>query len=200
MPIYACPYYSSLASSKRILCYLQGTITLCLHFSPTNKTSLLSFLDAAWLSDADDSRSQYVFSIYHSKNLISWASCKQKVVARSSTKAEYRALTHTAAELIWLKQLLFELHMPITCAPLLLYGNVSTIFMTQNLVICTRSKHIALDFHFVKEQIEAKELHISHVSSVDQHANIFTKPLHKDQFHSLCNKLQVCPGHELSRG
>nr|KAJ0190963.1 hypothetical protein LSAT_V11C800427270 [Lactuca sativa] len=76
--------------------------------------------------DKDDSRSQYGFAIYHGSNLISWTSRKQKVVARSSTESEYRALAYTAAELIWLKQLLHELHFPITGPPLLLCDNVET--------------------------------------------------------------------------
>lgn len=72
--------------------------------------------------------------------------------------------------------------------------------MTKNPVIRTQSKHIALDLHFVKEHVEAKDLQISHVSSVDQHPNIFTKPFHKDRFCSLCHKFQVCPTHELDGG
>ncbi|CAH9104736.1 unnamed protein product, partial [Cuscuta epithymum] len=79
-------------ATKRILRYLQGTSHHCLHFTPTAATSLLAFSDAGWLSDPDDSRSQYGYAIFHGSNLISWTSRKQRVVARSSTEAEYRSL------------------------------------------------------------------------------------------------------------
>lgn len=136
---------------KRILRYLKGTLHHFLHFIPTTNTSLLAYSDAGWISDNDDSRSQYGFAIFHGTNLVSWTSRKQKVVARSNTEAEYRALAYTAAELIWVKQLLTDLHAPLLHYPLLLCDNIGAIFMTKNPVIRTRSKHIVLDFHFIRE-------------------------------------------------
>lgn len=65
--------------------------------------------------------------------------------------------------------------------------------MTKNPVISTQSKHIALDFHFIREQIDSGQLKISHVSSVDQLADVFTKPLGKDCLNFLRSKLQVRP-------
>lgn len=156
---------------KRILRYLNGTITHCLHFKPTNAKALHAFSDSGWNSDHDDSRSQYGFAIFHGSNLISWTSRKQRVVARSSTEVEYRSLAYTTAELLWLKQLISDLQVPITGPPLLLCDNAGAIFMTKNPIISTRSKHIALDFHFIREQVEAGQLKICHVSSKDQLAD-----------------------------
>ena len=121
-------------------------------------------------------------------------------MARSSTEAEYRSLAYTTAELIWIKQLLSELHAPISHPPLILCDNVGAIFMSKNPVISTRSKHIALDFHFIREQVESGQLKISHVPSVDQVANIFTKPLVKRRVLFLRSKLQVRPALELAGG
>lgn len=72
--------------------------------------------------------------------------------------------------------------------------------MTKNPVIRTRSKHIALDFHFIREQVDSKDLHVSAVSSIDQLADIFTKPLTKDRFLFLKHKLQIRPAFELAEG
>lgn len=152
------------------------------------------------MSDSDDSRSQYGFAIFHGSNLISWTSRKQKVVARSSTEAEYRSLAYTSAELLWLKQLISDLRAPITHPPILLCDNAGAIFLTKNPVISTRSKHIALDFHFVREQVEDGLLKVSPVSSPDQLADIFTKPLGKARVAHLRFKLQVRPALELAGG
>lgn len=153
-----------------------------------------------WISNQEDSHSQYGYAIFHGPNLISWTSRKQQVVARSSTEAEYRSLAYTTAELLWLLQLIQELHAPITKQPILLCEYVGAIFMSKNHVISTRSKHIALDFHFIREQVETGALKICYISSVDQLADIFTKPLSKERVTSLRTKLQVHPVLELAGG
>ncbi|CAN1749024.1 Retrovirus-related Pol polyprotein from transposon TNT 1-94 [Linum perenne] len=185
---------------KRILRYLNGTLDHCLHFRSTSSTTLLAYSDAGWVSDPDDSRSKYGYAVYHGPNLISWTSRKQKVVARSSTEAEYRALAYTAAELVWLQQLIGELHAPIRGPPLLLCDNIGAIFLSKNPVISTRSKHVALDFHFIRELVESGELRICHVSTLDQIADIFTKPMTKDRLSWLRSKLQVRPVLALAGG
>lgn len=187
-------------ATKRILRYLKGTSHYCLHFSPTKATSLLAYSDAGWISDTEDSRSQYGYAIFHGTNLISWTSRKQRVVARSSIEAEYRSLAYATTELLWIKQLIIDLNALIYHTPMLLCDNVGAIFITKNPVIRTRSKHIALDFHFVREQVESRSLVISYVSSVDQLADIFTKPLLKDRITLLQTKLQVRPALELAGG
>lgn len=115
-------------------------------------------------------------------------------------EAEYRSLAYTIAELIWIKQMMSKLHSPLLSSRLLLCDNIGAIFMTKNPVIRTRSKHIALDFHIIKEQVEAKELQISPVFSVDKVVDIFTKPLHKDRLTTLRHKLQIRPDFELVGG
>lgn len=69
--------------------------------------------------------------------------------------------------------------------------------MTKNPVISTYSKHIALDFHFIREQVEVGQLKICDIASKDQLADIFTKPLGKDRILFLRSKLQVRPALEL---
>ncbi|KAG5116835.1 hypothetical protein JHK84_042948 [Glycine max] len=187
-------------ATKRILRYLKGTSHHCLHFTPTRAQSLLAYSDAGWLSDTEDSRSQYGYAIFHGSNLISWTSRKQRVVARSSTEAEYRSLTYIAAVLLWIKQLLQDLCVPLRRPPLLLCDNVGAIFLTKNPVIHTRSKHIALDFHFIRELVESKLLQTCHVSSVDQIADIFTKPLTKDRIFLLRSKIKVYSDLKLAGG
>lgn len=119
------------------------------------------------------------------------------MVARSSIEAEYRSLAYTIAELLWLKQLIQELHAPIQQQPLLICDNVGAMFLSKNPVISTCSKHISLDFHFICEHVESRALKFCYVSSIDELVDIFTKPLSRDRVLLLRNKLQVCPVLEL---
>lgn len=84
---------------KRIFRYLKGTHHLALHIKPCKSLSLTAFTDADWATDVDDRRSTAGICVFLGDTLISWASRKQKVVSRSSTESEYRALADGAAEL-----------------------------------------------------------------------------------------------------
>lgn len=97
-------------------------------------------------------------------------------VARSSTKVEYRALAHTAAELMWIKFLLSELHVEY---------HVPTYYVTTSMLSCyiitlyyTRGSNIMnFDIHFVREKIMAKQLDIQHVLAHAQLVDALTKSL-----------------------
>ena len=100
------PHY---AAVLRILRYLKGTIFDGLHFSSHSSLTLQAYSDADWAGDPTDRRSTTRYCFLLGDYLISWRSKKQIVVARSNTEAEYRALTATTVELIWLRWLLQDL-------------------------------------------------------------------------------------------
>ncbi|GKB47586.1 gag/pol polyprotein [Tanacetum coccineum] len=169
---------------KRILRYLHGTVehgmlirrssgsTLQAFTNVLWKgnldTSLEAFSDANWVGDSDDRRSTGGFAIYLGSNLISWIARKQRTVSRSSTEAEYKALADTVDELIWLQALLNELGIRSSLTPILWCDNLGvTILVAQG------------------------DLRVQHISTHDQIADIFTKPLPTPQFLFLRSKLQV---------
>ncbi|GKE98377.1 gag/pol polyprotein, partial [Tanacetum coccineum] len=82
-------------------------------------TFLEAFLDADWAGDSDDRRSTGGFAIYLGSNLISLTARKQRTVSRSSTEAEYKALSATVAELTWLQAHLNELGIRSSSTPIL---------------------------------------------------------------------------------
>lgn len=152
--------------------------------------------DVDWASDHVDRRSTSGFCVYFGSNLVFWISKKQPVVSRSSTEAEYRALTLVVAELCWIQSLLSELRYPLPSEPPIVFcDNQSTILLSHNPVLHFRTKHLELDLYFFREKVQNGTLTVTHVSTKDQIANILTKPLPKSQFHSLRFKLNVqdCP-------
>ena len=107
----------------RILRYMKGTIFDGLHFSSHSALTLQAYLDANWVGDPTDRRSPTGYCFLPGDYLISWRSKKQTVVARSSTKTEYKALAATTAELIWLRWLLQDIDVDCSTATKLHYDN-----------------------------------------------------------------------------
>ncbi|KAL5737585.1 hypothetical protein ACOSP7_030346 [Xanthoceras sorbifolium] len=122
------------------------------------------------------------------------------MISRSSTKAEYRSLVSTVAELTWLKSLLHELRVPQPVTPTMRCDNLSIIAMSNNSVLPARTKHIKLDLYFVRDKVAQKEILVNHVPSLDQVADIFTKALSTSQFHYFKVKLTIASSPMSLRG
>ncbi|XP_051211049.1 secreted RxLR effector protein 161-like [Lolium perenne] len=86
---------------KRILRYVQLTVSQGLNLCPSPARLLSAFSDADWAGDSDDRRSTGGYAIFFGGNLIAWSARKQATVSRSSTESEYKALANATAEIIW---------------------------------------------------------------------------------------------------
>ncbi|GJX61086.1 ribonuclease H-like domain-containing protein [Tanacetum coccineum] len=98
-------------------------------------------------------------------------------LSRSSAEAEYRGVANVVAETAWLRNLLLELHAPLSTATLVYCDNVSAVYLSTNLVQHQRTKHIEIDIHFVREYVASGQVRVLHVPSRFQYAYIFTKGL-----------------------
>ncbi|GJT18905.1 putative RNA-directed DNA polymerase [Tanacetum coccineum] len=191
---------------KRILRYLHGTVEHGMLIRRSSgstlqaftdvlwkgnpDTSLEAFSDADWAGDSDDRRSTGGFAIYLGSNLISWTARKQRTVSRSSTEAEYKALADTVAELTWLQALLHELGIRSSSTPILWCDNLGATYLSANPIFRARTKHVEIDYHFVREKVAQGDLRVQHISTHDQIADIFTKPLPTPRFLFLRSKLR----------
>jgi histone deacetylase 1/2 len=179
------------AAVKRILRYVQSTLSFGLHIRPNPSGVLSAYSDADWAGSPDDRRSTGGYAVFFGSNLIAWSARKQATVSRSSTEAEYKAVANATAELIWVQSLLRELRVSQSQSPVLWCDNIGATYLSANPVCHARTKHIEVDYHFVRERVARRQLRIKFISSKDQLADIFTKPLPLPQFEACRRNLTL---------
>ncbi|CAH9146153.1 unnamed protein product [Cuscuta epithymum] len=182
---------------KRILRYVKSTSHFGLRFTPSPSFDIHAFSDSDWAGCLDDRKSTSGYAVFVGSNLISWVSRKQKTVARSSTEAEYKAIADVTAEVIWVVSLLRELGLSLPHSPRLWCDNLGATYMCVNPIFHARTKHVEIDYHFVRDLVAKGAIHVRFLSTKDQLADVFTKPLSASRFAFLRDKLQVVP-RELS--
>ena len=118
-----------------------------------------------------------------------WISIKQCTVARSSTEAEYHAIAAAATELDWVKSLFLKLIVPKRSPPTLFSNNLDATYLSVNPVFHSCMKHLAIDYHFVRDLVQSFKLCVVYVSIGDQLADALIKSLSRPRLFSLCNKI-----------
>jgi histone deacetylase 1/2 len=107
--------------------------------------------------------------------LISWSAKKQATASRSSSEAEYKAIANATTEIMWIQTLLKEIGVKVRSAAKLWCDNLGAKYLSANPVFHARTKHIEVDYHFVRERVMRKLLQIDSVPTGDQVADCFTK-------------------------
>ena len=117
---------------------------------------------------------------------MSWHSKKQPYVALSNTEAKYIDPGSCCAQSIWIKNQLedFDIyleHIPLRC------DNNNAIDLTKNLVLHSKTKHIKIRHHFIKDHVAKRECKVEYIDTQNQLADLFTKPLASERFYTLRN-------------
>ncbi|KAK9049562.1 hypothetical protein SSX86_031470 [Deinandra increscens subsp. villosa] len=185
------PTTSHMNALKRILRYVQGTITFGLTINRSNSTSLVAYTDADWAGCPDTRRSTSGYCVYLGDNLLSWSSKRQPTISRSSAEAEYRGVANVVSETCWIRNLLGDLFVPLNKATLIYCDNVSAVYLSSNPVQHQRTKHIEIDIHFVREKVARGQIRVMHVPSRYQIADIFTKGLPRILFDDFRSSLNI---------
>ncbi|GJU51334.1 hypothetical protein Tco_1220889 [Tanacetum coccineum] len=165
---------------KRIFRYLRGTVNPGLWYLKDSSIALTAFTDADHVGCQDIRRNTYGSMQFLGDRLVSWSSKRQKSGAIYSTEAEYIALSGFCAQVLWMRSQLTDYgfgfnKIPMNC------DNKSVIALCCNNVQHSRSKHIDMRFHFIKEHVENGVIELYFFNTEYQLANIFTKALGRER-------------------
>ncbi|KAH9138678.1 hypothetical protein AeRB84_017018 [Aphanomyces euteiches] len=161
--------------AKRVLRYVKHKIGTGLIFRSPD-TNLVGYCDASWAT-RPDRRSTTGFACFVGGGIVSWKSARQRVVALSTCEAEYVALAELAKEVVWLRGLLEDLSMRQDHPTLTWCDNkAADVFRHgENVGVASRSMHIDVRHHFIRQLIQAGVIDLHHVGTADQLADVLTK-------------------------
>jgi len=170
------PTISHLKAARQGLRYLNGTRETGITYHGDQGLKLEAWSDASWgAEEGRESVSGFVFTL--AGGAVSWSSKKQSSVALSSTESEYMALLHALKEQIWIKRLLSEMGYNIDNQNVLYTDSQSAIALAQNPEHHARTKHIDIQYHFVRNCVEDGSLKLEYCSTENMVADGLTKAL-----------------------
>jgi hypothetical protein len=170
--------------------YLVYTPKFGLWYPKGSTFDLIGYSDTDYAGCKIDRKSTRGTCQFLGRSMVSWASKKQNSVALSTTEAEYIAAGHCCAQLLWMRQTLRDYGYKLSKVPLVC-DNENAICMTDNPIVHSRTKHIDIRYHFLRDHQQKGDIKIAYVSTYNQLADTFTKPLDEKTFSKLRNELNI---------
>jgi hypothetical protein len=186
----ASPRASHLQAVKRILRYLHGTLNFGIWLSASSCISLRSFSDADFGGCRINRKSTSSSCHFLGNSLITWSSRKQSSIAQSTAESEYIAVACCCSQILWIVATLNDYWINLNKVPLFC-DNTSAICIAKNPVQRSRTKHIDIRFHFLRDHVEKGTIVLHRIDTEHQLADIFTKPLDSSHFALLWGELGV---------
>ena len=182
------PKESHLLAVKRIFRYLKGTPNLGLWYPSGSDFSLKGYSDADHAGCKMDRKSTSGSCQFLGEKLVSWSSKKQNSVSTSTAEAEYVAAGACTAQILWMRNQLADYgfdfpNVPIYC------DSQSAIAIANNPVMHSRTKHIDVRYHFIRDHVMKGDIELHFIPTDYQLADIFTKPLDEKRFNFLISEL-----------
>ena len=165
---------------QRILRYIKGTSNVALCYGGSDLT-VRGYVDSDFTGDLNKSKSTtgYVFTL--AGGAVSWVSKLQTVVALSTTEAEYMSATQACKEAVWIQGLLEELGYKQENI-ILFCDNQSALHIARNPAFHSRTKHIRVQYHFVREVVEEGSVDMQKIHTDENLADAMSKPINADKF------------------
>nr|GEW52756.1 retrovirus-related Pol polyprotein from transposon TNT 1-94 [Tanacetum cinerariifolium] len=182
------PTEKHLKEVKRIFRYLRGTINTGLWYTKDSGFELTEFSDADYVGCKDTFKSTSGGAQFLGEKLVSWSSKKQGCTALSTAEVEYVSLSACCAQVLWMRTKFKDYGFHFN--KILIYcDSKSAIAISCNPFQHSRTKHIVVRYHFIKEHVEKDTIELYFVKTDYQLANIFTKALPADRFNYLVRRL-----------
>jgi Reverse transcriptase (RNA-dependent DNA polymerase)/gag-polypeptide of LTR copia-type/Integrase core domain/GAG-pre-integrase domain len=176
------------AALKRLLRYVNATKHWCLVFDGTLSDDFKVYCDSDWGGNLKSMSTTGVCCIFAGCAIV-WRSNKQKTVALSSSQAEYQASTEGAKEVMWLRSLFPDLDWPISGPSILFGDNQGAIALAKNPEFHSRTKHIRIQYHFIRQCVDEGDVKVVYIPTADMIADILTKPLLRVHHQRCCEAM-----------
>ena len=157
-------------------------------FSKNGHLEVEGYTDADWAGNILNRKSTSGYFTFVGGNLVTWRSKKQNVVALLGAEVEFWGMAKGLCELLWLRGLLEKLDFAQNSEMNLFYDNKTAIDISHNPVQHDRTKHVEVDRHFIKQNLEEKTIRFPFVKSEDQLVDVLTKVVCSRSFHSSLDK------------
>ncbi|GKC93137.1 hypothetical protein Tco_1158579 [Tanacetum coccineum] len=184
------PKTSHLEAVKRIFRYIKGTTHLGLWYPKGTGIETVVYADSDHAGDYVDRKSTSGICTFVGCCLTSWFSKKQTALAISTTEAEYVSAGKACQQALWMKQALIDYDVRLDDVPIMC-DNKGAIDLSKNLVQHSRTKHIEIHHHFLRDNVQKGHISIEKVPSIDNIADILTKPLKRESFNYICLGLEM---------
>ncbi|GKE27802.1 hypothetical protein Tco_1443186 [Tanacetum coccineum] len=182
------PTEKHLKEVKRIFRYLRETSNMGLWYTKDSGFQLTRFSDVDYAECKDTFKSTSSRAQFLGEELVSWSSKKQDYMALSTAETEYVSLSACCAQVLWIRIQLTDYGFHFNKIPIY-YDSKSAIAISCNLVQHSRTKHIVVRYHFIKEHVEKGTIELYFVKTDYQLADLFIKSLLVDRFNYLVRRL-----------
>jgi hypothetical protein len=181
---------------KRILRYLVSTPCFRIWYPKGSTFDLIGYSDSNYARCKVDRKSTSGTCQFLDRSLVSWSSKKHTSVALSTAESEYVAAGQCCMQLLWMRQTVRDFGYNLSKVPLLC-DNESATRLADNPVEHSHTKHIDIRYHFLRDHQQKGDIDVYHISTENQLADIFTKPLDEKRFCRLRSELNVLDSRNL---
>lgn len=162
-------------------------------FQKTEDNVLVGYSDADLAGDLDDRHSTSGNLFLFAGGAISWLSKKQPTVSLSTAEAEYVSLCSATQEAVWIRRLLHDINCNQGAPKVIKEDNQGTIAIARNPVSHSRTKHIEIKYHYVRETIMDGQVSLEYCPTEEMIADLLTKPLASERFAKLRGAMGLTP-------
>ena len=184
------PKVSHLTAVKRILRYLKGRCGLGLWYPKNSDFTLYAYTDSDYAGCSIDKKSTSGGCQFLGERLISWQCKKQTTVSTSTAEAEYVAASSCCSQVIWMQLQLLDYGLNFLDTPIM-FDNEAAVQIVKHPVEHSKTKHIDIRVHFIRDCFERKLIHLERVDTENNLADLFTKAFDSTRFNTLVSLIKM---------